>query len=123
MPLACGEEEHDGMANAAFGPGDHDPGAIVAVQGLARAEERVVDPGREADVGPDNNKEAYHRECQHPSWLRLHKLDMAETGARRFSLRLSTHPRGTGTAFTGSSPHSMMRVHRASSKHSLQTKF
>jgi len=52
-----GEAERDGAADAVGGAGDDGPGAVAAAEGLAGAEERGIDPVREADGG-DGREEA-----------------------------------------------------------------
>ena len=74
-----GEAERDGAADAVGGAGDDGPGAVAAAEGLAGAEERGVDPEREADGGADGHEEAHGGQRQRPGRLRAEELDV---GAR-----------------------------------------
>jgi hypothetical protein len=72
-----GEAEGDGAADAVGGARHDGPGAVAAAQGLARAEERGVDPEREAGGGAHGHEQAHRGQRQRPRRLRAEELDVS----------------------------------------------
>ena len=95
-----GEAERERAADAVRGARDDGPGAVPAAQWLRRAEERRVQPQREARRGARRHHEPQRCERQRPRGLRVH------AGHGRHSAQQGA-PRARGCAVWDAAAHCM----------------